>query len=118
MRLSKETIREILTAYSQGQTKSAIATTHQVDVSTVRYHIDAFERTYGSTGAVYALVRPIQRECNHPSLKCLVCGQAQDSIRRREAEEIERLTVKLNEVQSALARYQDVAPPNVEMPVV
>ncbi len=105
MRLSKETIREILIANSQGEAKSAIAARYGVDVSTVRYHVENFERTYGASANVYAVIRPIQRACSHPSLKCLVCGMAHDNIHRREVETINALTTKLNEAREILRRY-------------
>lgn len=105
MRLSKETIREILIANSQGEAKSAIAARYNVDVSTVRYHVENFERTYGASANVYAIVRPIQRACSHPSLKCLICGMAHDNIHRRELEKIESLTIKLKGATELLRRY-------------
>lgn len=104
MRLSKEQIREILIANSQGEAKSAIAQRLHVDVSTVRYHVEIFERTYGASANVYAIIRPIQKTCNHPSLKCLVCGMAHDNLHRRETETICRLSSELDRAKRLLSK--------------
>lgn len=104
-RLSREQIQEILVKHSQGVKQSQIAREEDVDPSTVRYHIEIFEQTYGSTAAVYSLIKPVQRACQHPSMKCLVCGKAQDHIHRHELEEIERLRIKLDQARTILAEY-------------
>ena len=104
-RLSPETIREILVAHSNHVPTARIAEANNVDPSTVRYHVEAFENVYGSSAAVYALVRPVQRVCAHPSLKCLVCGVAQDNIHRHELEEITRLKIRLDQARDLLAGY-------------
>lgn len=91
-RLSQEKIFEIIIAHDKGMSRSANAKKHECDPSTVKYHVEKFEGTYGTTTAVYALVQPKQeRQCQHPSLKCSLCGVSQDNIRRRELEEINRL---------------------------
>jgi DNA-binding transcriptional ArsR family regulator len=105
MRLSKETILEILTASADGETPGTIAKRFGVDPSTVRHHIEVFENTYGSVDHVYTVIRSVQRICTHPSLKCLVCGQAHDHIHRRELEDIALLTTKLDIAREVLKRY-------------
>jgi hypothetical protein len=102
MRLRPEQIRDILYARSQGEARSAVAARFGVDPSTVRYHEESFERTYGVSATIYTLVKPVQRVCTHPSLKCLVCGQAQDHIHRRELEEIQHLKADLAAVYRKL----------------
>jgi transposase-like protein len=102
MRLTTEQIHEILVAVDKGETYSSIARRFSVDNATVRYQVEKFERTYGSTEAVYAVIRPVQRICTHPSCKCLVCGQAQDMIRRRELDEIRTLKARIVELEGML----------------
>ena len=104
-RLSPETIREILVAHNNKVPTSRIAAENNIDASTVRYHIEAFESVYGSSSAVYALVKPVQRVCEHPSLKCLICGVAHDNIHRHELEEITRLNIKLDQARDLLTGY-------------
>ena len=104
MRLSQHQIREILIAHNQGLPHSTIARTHNIDTSTVRYHVEKTETLYGTTN-IYAVVAPKRRACNHPSLKCLVCGMAQDHIHRRELEQINQLEAKLERANEILARF-------------
>ena len=99
-RLSKYQIREILIKNHQGVPRSQIAAQFNCDQSTVRYHIEQFERTYGSSAAVYSVIRPVQQICSHPSMKCSLCGKAQDAIRRREMDEITRLRAKLEHIKA------------------
>jgi catalase len=110
MRLSKDQIREILIAHSHGEEKAVIAARHKIDVSTVRYHVDAFENSYSTTERIYALVRPVQVACHHPSLKCLVCGQANDNLRRRELETIATLKEQLARANATLTHlgYEEI----------
>lgn len=103
-RLSPDTIRDILTKHSQGQAVTKIAREYSVDSSTVRYHVEKFERVYGSTDNVYMLIKSVQKVCQHHSLKCLVCGKAQDSIHRQELTEIHQLKTKLKQANTILAR--------------
>lgn len=105
MRLSQEQVREMIVAAAQGVPRTKIAQQYSVDNSTVRYHIERFESKYGSTTAIYSLIPPKSKACTHPSLKCLLCGKAQDAIRRRELETIKELTIKLEQAQAILARY-------------
>jgi len=96
MRLPPEKIQQILIAANNGDTRSAIATRLKVDISTVSYQIEQGELAYGTTrNAIYALVKPAPKVCTHPSLKCLICGKAQDHIHRRESEHIRHLTTAL-----------------------
>lgn len=105
MRLSKTQIQEILIAHSQGEAKSAIAARFNVDVSTVRYHVEIFQRTYGAPENIYAIIRPVQKACTHPSLKCLVCGLAHDNLHRRETEAICKLSSEVDRLKAILRRY-------------
>lgn len=105
MRLSKQQIGEILLAHHNGEAKSAIAAKYNVDVSTVRYHVEIFERTYGQPENIYAIIRPIQRACPHPSLKCLVCGMAHDNLHRRETETICKLSSEVDRLKMTLRRH-------------
>ena len=105
MRLSREQIIEMLFAHNKGATKSSIAAEHSVDPSTVRYHIETFENTYGSTAAVYSLIKPVQRACEHPSLKCLICDQAQNNIHRRELETIKHQKQLIEKQRTTLASF-------------
>lgn len=104
MRLSKNKIYQIVMAADQGRGPSQIAKEFSVDSSTVRYHVELFENTYGSTSAVYSLI-PKPKACNHPSSKCLVCGQAWDQVHRRELEEIMQLKHKLQRAEGLLSRF-------------
>ena len=96
-RLDRETVFEILVAHNRGEDRSVIAKRHNIDVGTVDYHVEKHERVYGSTSVVYALIKPVQSICQHPSTKCTICGKAQDFITRREREEITRLRSILSE---------------------
>lgn len=107
-RLLPETIKEMLVKHSQGMAISKIAKEYLVDTSTVRYHVEKFERVYGTTSNVYCVVQQVQRMCHHPSMKCLVCGVAQDAIHRRELEEIIHLKTQLEEAKAILERYGHV----------
>ncbi len=104
MRLSPDKIREIIIAHNSGQPHSAIAKEHRIDSSTVRYHVEKVEATYGTTN-VYSLIPVKRKVCNHPSLKCLVCGMAQDHMHRRELDEICQLQTKLQRANELLARF-------------
>ncbi|MER0170343.1 MAG: hypothetical protein DU489_07015 [Nitrosomonas sp.] len=84
---------------------SNIAKDHSVDNATIRYHVKQFEQIYGSTEKVYLLIKSVQKTCNHPSSKCLVCGVATDTTHRQELEQISQLKTKLAEVKAILARY-------------
>lgn len=97
MSLSLDKIYTILEKHSQGISISIIATEEGVDQSTVRLHIKNFTNVYGSTDAVFSLVRKVQRVCTHPSMQCLVCKKAHNDIHRLEREEIERLRNRLIE---------------------
>jgi hypothetical protein len=98
MRLSQETILQMIAALNEGETRSVIAERFSVDAATVRYHEERFVTTYGSTRAVYSLIKPPPRPCEHPSLKCLICGKAQDHIHRRELEYIKQLRAQVVEL--------------------
>ena len=104
-RLLPETIKEILVKHSQGVAIALLAKEYSVDTSSVRYHVEKFEKIYGSTDKIFLEVQKVQRVCHHPSTKCLVCGVAQNIIRRRELEEIRNLKTKLEEAKTILARY-------------
>lgn len=104
MRLDREQIRALIQAHNRGVAHGEIAATLSVDVSTVRYHVEKTERLYGTTIGVYAVVQP-KKACEHPSMKCLVCGKAQDAIHRREIECIHRLTSALEQANERLTRY-------------
>lgn len=104
-RLLPETIKEILEKHSQGVPVQQIAKEYSVDGSTVRYHVERFERGYSNTSKFYLVVQKVQKVCHHPSFKCLVCGVAHDSIHRRELEQIGQLTARVKELETILARY-------------
>lgn len=112
MRLTTDTIHQILKAVSDGEARSAIAERFSVDPATVRYHVEQFENVYGSTSAVYSIIRPVQRACTHPSMKCLICGKAHDAIHRRELEEIRHLKRAFAEASSTLVQL-GYEPPKV-----
>jgi hypothetical protein len=101
MRLSKVQIREIILAADQGEDFAAIATRFTCDPSTVEHHVTSFERLYGSLSYIHRLVPEKKRPCQHPSLRCLVCGLAADHIHRREIEEIAHL-------KAAIAKYEQI----------
>lgn len=115
MRLSREDIYQIIVAHNQGEKRSVIAERFSVDNATVTYHIEQFERKYGSTRAVYSLVQPPKKVCCHPSLKCLVCGRAQDNIRREELDKINHLTRALAVANNRLETlgYEAIEPGTV-----
>lgn len=114
MRLDGEQIRQIILAHNRGVAHSQIANDLEVDVSTIRYHVEKTERMYGTTIGVYAVVKP-KKICQHPSLQCLVCKAAQDNIRRREFEHIERLSLALQKANQILERegYDPIKVPSV-----
>lgn len=105
MRLSQETIYQIIKAVDQGIPERQVAADFQVDSSTVKYHVERFEQNYGFTGAVYALIKPKKRPCEHPSLQCLICGTGIDELRRRERDEIALLKQKLDKAMATLERH-------------
>lgn len=104
-RLLPETIKEILKKHSKGIAISKIAKEYSVDTSSIRYHVEKFERIYGTTDKIFIEVQKKQRVCDHPSTKCLICGIAQNAIHRRELAEIRNLKTKLEEAKAILARY-------------
>jgi hypothetical protein len=103
--LSSETIRDIIAQHQLGTNDLEIASTFQVDKATVRYHIERFESTYGRTNVYEVIVIRQPKPCQHPSLKCLLCGTAQDHIRRRELEIIKDLTSRLTKAEDILRRH-------------
>jgi hypothetical protein len=103
-RLSKIQIREILIAADQGEDFGVIARRFGCDPGTVEHHVEAFERLYGALSYIHRLVPEKKRECQHPSLRCLVCGMTVDHIRRRELEEIAQLKARIARYEIILTR--------------
>lgn len=103
MRLSQDTIREIITCHNRGDAPSKIASRLAIDASTVKFHIERVERTYGTTN-VYSVAPPTAKVCIHPSLKCLLCGHTRDHIRRREREKIKHLEAALEAANSIIVQ--------------
>jgi len=100
MRLSKDSIREIIVAFKEGESQAAIARRHQIDDSTVRYHVDKFETSYLHGSGVYSLIKAdVQHECIHPSTVCSVCGKRHDTLMREER-------LKIRELEQRLARFK------------
>jgi hypothetical protein len=103
--LSKVEIRDIVSAYCNGEAKSAIATRLSIDHSTVIYHIRRYEKTYVEEPTVYALIKAqMRKKCAHPSKKCMLCGMAEDRLRTHDAEEIRTLSARLKRANERLAR--------------
>jgi hypothetical protein len=106
MRLSQATIREIIVAHNNKEATTIIAARFNVSEETVESHITRFVQTYGTTQAVYSLIPLAPKPCQHPSLKCLLCGHARDHIRRRERETITELTQRLEKANAILIRLE------------
>lgn len=104
--LKADEIREIIAAHQQGTPKSEIARQFNIDNTTVRYHVNRFERNFSFNTNVFAVIPVVERKpCQHPSLKCLVCGVAQDILRRRELDIIRELQTKLDKANAILRRH-------------
>lgn len=104
MRLSKVQVREIIIAAEQGDDFLIIAKRFHCDPSTVEHHVTSFERLYGALSYIHRLVPEKPRPCQHPSLRCLVCGLTVDHIHRRELEEIGILKARLERYEAILRR--------------
>lgn len=103
--LSQVEIRDIVTSFYNGETKLAIAERLNIDHSTVHYHIRKHTGSYPEQHNVYSVIKVNLRPvCSHPSLKCFLCGLAQDELRRRERQTIQELTEKLNRATALLER--------------
>ena len=101
--LTKDEIRGVIDARLNNTPTRQVAQHFNIDVSTVLYHVGRHKRSAWGNGNVVSL-QP--KACIHPSLKCLLCGVAQDELRRREREyirdletQVSDLTIKLNAVQ-------------------
>lgn len=105
MRLGRDKINQIIVAVHQGEMRSAISKRFDVDRATIDYHVEQFEERYGSTAAIYSIIPVQKKACCHPSLKCLVCGKAQDNLRREELEKITKLERALNAANTRLESY-------------
>ena len=102
MRLDRATIYHIIEARHNGMTRRAVAARFTVDQSTVRYHEEQFVDKYGSLAAIVSMIAAAPKPCIHPSLKCLVCGRAQDHIHRAELHEIRQLRRALGAANAKL----------------
>lgn len=93
--LSQVQIRQIISAFNEGEPKLHIARRFGIDHSTVHYHVSKFEQAYPQTD-IYPLVAfEPQKVCIHPSLKCAVCGQHKDAMHREERKHIRDLTAQV-----------------------
>lgn len=100
MRLSKQSIQEIVISYKSGESQASLAKRFSIDHSTVRYHVDKYDESllYGS--GVYTLIRVnAQDACVHPSTVCSVCGKRHDTLHRDER-------LKIKELEQELLRYK------------
>jgi hypothetical protein len=101
--LTTAEISDIILSFIQGETKAGLARRFNIDHSTVHYHVAKYERSYPEQGGVYAVIKmQAKKVCQHPSSKCLVCGEMWDQIRRAERAKIERLTKELARAQEGL----------------
>lgn len=105
--LSKAEIREIARAYyADKEPKASIAKRLTIDVTTVGYHLRKYEKSYPENPSIYSVVRIEHRkECTHPSVKCMLCGLAEDNIRTHEREQISTLTARLHRANERLQRH-------------
>lgn len=103
--LKPDEIREMIALHQEGVPRAEIAKQYTIDPTTVRYHVDRFERGFTRSSVYTIISTPIRRECNHPSLKCLVCGMAQDHIHRRELETIRDLKTELTRLRAILEKH-------------
>lgn len=102
-RLTKQEIEDLIKAHLNNIPNGQIAIQFTIDASTVRYHIARFKRGKWVSGEDYPL--PSKTACIHPSLKCLVCGIAQNQIRRRELDTIRQLQAKLARANAILVAH-------------
>jgi hypothetical protein len=94
--LSREEIWDIIRSSQAGESKGSIARRHDVDHSTVIYHLDKYHRAYPEESSVYAVIKVQARKtCTHPSAKCTLCGRMEDKIKREERRLIRELTERL-----------------------
>lgn len=101
--LSASEITDLIVAFHQGETQTALALRFDIDRSTVHYHIKKYQRTYPEQGGIYAFIKAkAQRTCGHPSSRCTLCSLMFDEIRREEREEIARLTFQLGRAHEML----------------
>jgi IS30 family transposase len=103
--LKPDEIREMIALHQDGVPKAEIARQLSVDPKTVHCHVVRFERSFNRSSVYVVMGTPARRECNHPSLKCLVCGMAQDHMRRRELETIRDLKTELTRVKAILEKH-------------
>jgi hypothetical protein len=103
--LSQSEVHDIIRSFNDGETKSQIALRYGIDHSTVIYHIRKHERLGSYSSDVYAVVAVEPKPCIHPSMKCLVCGRAQDELRREERQLIRDLQNRLKIAQERLKTH-------------
>lgn len=104
-RLPDDVINKMIIAHNEGMPRAEIARTFKVDPSTVSYHLERIERLYGTTTVVYSLVKPEPKPCEHPSLRCLVCGMTSDHIHRRDLETIHHLQAALEQANRIIITH-------------
>lgn len=105
-RLSEAEIRDIIMSNAKGESKLSIANRLGVDRGAVIFHIRKHEHAYDEDGTIYALFRAKMREtCNHPSLRCSVCGRMQDNVKREDMLEIARLKTVIEKQQLLLSQH-------------
>lgn len=103
--LSQVEIRDIVSSFYNGEAKHSIAQRLQIDNSTVHYHIRKYERSFVEQSTVYAVVKSdFRKVCNHPSVKCSLCGKYHDTFRREEQQKICELETENERLRQQLER--------------
>lgn len=103
--LSQLQIREIVVASAEGSTDADVAERFSVDRTTVAYHRKKFEQAYPEQPSVYGRIkRDLRRCCEHPSLKCSLCGRHRDELRRDEKRIIRELREQLEAAHRKLMK--------------
>lgn len=101
--LDKNEIKDIIVMHQQGVPKLQIAKKYKIDNSTVHYHVNKYMEVVGENEdpSFYAVIKSSFRyECKHPSLKCTVCGKANDNIHSEQSVTIRTLREELKDIKS------------------
>jgi hypothetical protein len=100
MRLSKDDIRDIITAHLAEESHASIARRKGCDRSTVAYHIQLFDDAYKGGRSIYSIMKTeVQHQCVHPSFVCLLCKVHRDAIMRADRIRILQLEAEIRRLK-------------------
>lgn len=102
-RLDRDTIDKIVLAYYEGKSQLAISKEFGIHHTTVAYHVKEYDKYHYDKTTVYAVIKSHhKRTCEHPSLKCFLCGMHLDNLRTEQRDTIFRLEQKLKQANERL----------------